>query len=102
MPVRRSDTEIAIDTEVGKRLQCARTARNITRRDLADELGVSYQQINKYETGQDRIAVSRLITIANFLGMSVSSLIVGLSHTDKHTPGVTCNGQVEKGQAGWP
>lgn len=93
MPVRRPDTEIAIDTEVGNRVRNARNARNITRHDLAQKLGVSYQQINKYETGQDRIAVSRLVTIANFLGISATSLIVGLSYADKPAPHVTCNGQ---------
>lgn len=43
--------------------------------DLAAHLGVSYQQVQKYETGQNRIGAAKLSAIAKFLGCSIEDLV---------------------------
>ncbi len=43
--------------------------------DLAAHLSVSYQQVQKYETGQNRIGAAKLFAIAKFLGCSIEDLV---------------------------
>lgn len=50
--------------------------------DLAEVCGISFQQIQKYERGGNRISFSRLTEIATALGMSVTELIEPLSKTN--------------------
>lgn len=61
-----------IDRQVGARLRLARQLRNISQETLGEEIGVTFQQIQKYERGANRISASRLYTLANFLGLPLS------------------------------
>lgn len=65
----------AIDAEVGARIKLARKQAKLSQSDLGRVLGVTYQQVQKYENGTDRIAVSRLVQIARFLDISAASLL---------------------------
>ncbi|MCI5045060.1 MAG: helix-turn-helix domain-containing protein [Aquisalinus sp.] len=56
----------AIDALIGLRIRDARNDAGITQKDLAAEMGISYQQLQKYETGMDRIVASRLMTVAKY------------------------------------
>ena len=56
-----------IDIHVGKRLRLRRNMLNISLSDLADRLGVSYQQIQHYEKGTNRITASRLWDLTWFV-----------------------------------
>jgi transcriptional regulator with XRE-family HTH domain len=57
-----------VDVEVGLRIKQRRKAMSISQEKLGEALGVSFQQIQKYEKGMNRVSVSSLKTIAEFLG----------------------------------
>lgn len=61
-----------VDTSVGQAIKSIRKTRGISMQQLADELGVSHQLIQKYEGGVARIATGRLFEIANALGVPPS------------------------------
>lgn len=73
MPSTRSPNED--DAEVGRAIKLARKQRGLSQTDLGRALGVTYQQVQKYENGTDRIAVSRLMQIARFLDVSPEALL---------------------------
>lgn len=57
-----------VDQLVGEHIRTRRTELGLTQEQLAAALGVSYQQIQKYETGANRISAGRLFEIARHLG----------------------------------
>lgn len=61
-----------IDLHVGNRLRCRREALNITQELLGDAIDVSFQQIQKYERGLNRVSASRLFMAACALRVPVS------------------------------
>jgi transcriptional regulator with XRE-family HTH domain len=63
----------AVDVYVGARIGLRRSALGLSQTALAQQLGVSFQQVQKYETGQNRISASRLHHAATALGTSVES-----------------------------
>ena len=63
-----------IDIHVGERIRMWRTERKISRTTLGEALGLTVQQIQKYEAGANRIGASRLQQICNVLEIPVSSL----------------------------
>jgi transcriptional regulator with XRE-family HTH domain len=65
----------AVDTAIGARVRIIRLERNLSQSDLADGLGLSFQQIQKYEKGANRISSGRLHQIANILKVNVLDLI---------------------------
>src|SRR3954447_24522876 len=71
---RNSDTEQrnAIDAIIGARIRLRRSARGLSQEKLGEALGLSYQQVQKYEKGQHRVSASRLSQIARVLGVNVS------------------------------
>ncbi len=60
-----------IDLHVGKRMHLRRTMMGMSQERLAAELGVTFQQVQKYEKGLNRIGASRLWDIAQVLGVGV-------------------------------
>ncbi len=58
--------------DIGKRIARRRKQLNITQSDLAEAINVSYQQVQKYETGITNISVEKLIDIAVALKMEVA------------------------------
>lgn len=69
------------DREVAARVRQARITSGMTLPDLADVLGISHQQIYKYETGMNRLTVGRLCAIADALEMPASDLLPNGSAT---------------------
>jgi transcriptional regulator with XRE-family HTH domain len=63
-----------LDSMVGARIRVFRIHRRISQTDLADQIGVTFQQVQKYEKGTNRIGASRLSRIAGVLGISVGEL----------------------------
>lgn len=61
-----------VDLSIGERLKAARLRRQMTLAALADELGLTYQQIHKYESGRNRISASTLFKAAETLGVELS------------------------------
>ena len=64
-----------IDIHVGMRLRLARA--ELSQTALADKVGVTFQQIQKYEKGTNRISASRLLQLARVLGVDVSYFFEG-------------------------
>lgn len=67
-----------VDVHVGKRVRHRRWMVGMTQQQLADKVGIKFQQIQKYETGMNRISASRLWDIADALGVSISFFFEGL------------------------
>ena len=68
-----------LDAEIGRRLRQARLAENLTQDGLAQRLGISFQQVQKYENGANRVSSSRLWAIGNALGVPVTYFFEGLA-----------------------
>ena len=66
-----------VDAAIGARIRMSRKARRISQQELARHVGVSFQQIQKYENGVNRVAASTLIEIAGALGVSIGDLLPG-------------------------
>lgn len=65
------------DTTIGQNVRRYRRAANLTQQELADHLDLSYQQIQKYESGTNRIAAGRIPHIAAFIGCEIVDLFEG-------------------------
>lgn len=63
----------SMDAYVGARIGLRRSALGLSQSALAQRLGISFQQVQKYETGQNRISASRLHRVATILGASVDA-----------------------------
>ena len=68
-----------VDVHVGKRVRHRRWLVGKTQQELASEVGVKFQQIQKYETGANRVSASRLWEISVALDVDVSHFFEGLS-----------------------
>ena len=64
-----------LELMIGARLRTRRRQLGLSQSDLADGLGVSFQQVQKYERGANRVAASTLLTAAHALGTSISWLV---------------------------
>ena len=64
-----------LDVLVGARVRTARMARGMSQAALAENLGITFQQIQKYERGANRISASKLIEIARALGLPPAELL---------------------------
>lgn len=69
----RTGEKDEVDAYVGARIGLRRSALGISQSALALQLGVSFQQVQKYETGQNRISASRLHRVATALATSVDT-----------------------------
>lgn len=67
-----------VDVHVGKRVRHRRWMVGMTQQQLADKVGIKFQQIQKYETGMNRISASRLWDISDALGVTISFFFEGL------------------------
>lgn len=67
-----------VDVHVGKRVRHRRWLIGMTQQQLAEKVGIKFQQIQKYETGANRISASRLWDIADALDVQVSFFFEGL------------------------
>src|ERR1700738_968136 len=80
---RRPKSATAIDAAVGRNLRIWRMAKGLSQSQLASRLGVTFQQIQKYEIGSNRIGTGRLVKAAGILGIPISALFAG---TDDREP----------------
>jgi transcriptional regulator with XRE-family HTH domain len=74
MSVKRPDP---VDIEVGHRIRIERLARGLSQTALANQLGVTFQQVQKYEKGVNRVGAGRLTKIAQVLGIEVGAFFSG-------------------------
>ncbi|MBK5945894.1 transcriptional regulator [Rhodobacter veldkampii DSM 11550] len=67
-----------VDVHVGKRIRHRRWMIGMTQQQLADRVGIKFQQIQKYETGMNRVSASRLWDIADTMEVPISFFFEGL------------------------
>jgi transcriptional regulator with XRE-family HTH domain len=70
----------SLDIAVGQRIRIERLSRRMSQTELADRIGVSFQQVQKYEKGLNRVGAGRLTRIADVLGIPVRSFFETGSH----------------------
>lgn len=63
-----------IDVQVGKNIRYRREELKMSQQRLADALGVSFQQVQKYENAQNRVSASRLFAISEVLDIPLARL----------------------------
>lgn len=68
----------SIDTHLGKRLRVARQRQHVSQMDLAEMLGITFQQVQKYEKGVNRISAARLFNIAHLLQVPIGFFFSGV------------------------
>ncbi len=75
-----------VDRHVGERIRERRTLLGLTQEQLAATLSISYQQIQKYETGANRVSAGRLFEIAKELDCNVAQFFEGLEPDQEQAP----------------
>jgi transcriptional regulator with XRE-family HTH domain len=75
MPIKSPN---ATDTHVGKRVRMRRLMLDMSQTNLGDALGLTFQQVQKYEKGANRVGASRLQHIAHILQVPASFFFEGL------------------------
>jgi transcriptional regulator with XRE-family HTH domain len=68
-----------VDLYVSSRIRGRRTMLGLTQQQLAERIGVTYQQAHKYETGMNRISAGRLYQLAQALEVEVSYFFDGVN-----------------------
>lgn len=84
-----------VDVHVGKRIRHRRWMIGVTQQQLADRVGIKFQQIQKYETGTNRVSASRLWDIADALGVTVTFFFEGFKEARPEGAGVDLMGDKE-------
>ena len=77
-----------IDKHVGSRVRMRRMMLNMSQEKLGDALGLTFQQVQKYEKGTNRIGASRLQQIGQILQVPVSFFFEGAPHSPGHGAGM--------------
>ena len=70
-----------VDLHVGARIRMRRKLLGVSQEWLADQLGLTFQQVQKYERGANRVSASKLYEIARALQSSVAYFFEGLAET---------------------
>ena len=85
-----------IDVLIGARIKGRRIALKISQTTLAESIGVRFQQVQKYESGANRVSASRLLMIAETLGVPISYFFQGL---DSAVRGDDASGEAPRSKA---
>lgn len=67
-----------VDLHVGAAIRVRRKLLGVSQTQLADALGLTFQQVQKYERGANRVSASKLYDIANFLDVDIATFFEGL------------------------
>ena len=62
----------AVDKLVGRNIRVLRLAKGLSQTELADALGITFQQVQKYEKGTNRVGSGRLLKISGVLGVKIT------------------------------
>lgn len=77
-PIKPEPAVNQVDEHIGRRVRSRRKIARLSQSQLADELGLTFQQVQKYERGTNRISASKLFAIAKVLEVPVSYFFDGL------------------------
>ncbi len=78
----------AVDIEVGRRIRMQRRVLGMSQSALAERVSVTFQQVQKYEKGSNRVGASRLQGIADCLNVPVSFFFEGMAGADESESGL--------------
>jgi transcriptional regulator with XRE-family HTH domain len=84
----KTDANLVVDKHVGSRVRMRRVMLGVTQEALAGALGVTFQQVQKYEKGTNRISASRLQHISQILQVPAPFFFEGAPGGADGTPGV--------------
>lgn len=79
---RKNDYIVKIDKFVGEKIYSLRLAKGLSRQQLAESIGVTHQQLHKYEKGTNRLSIGRLILVAQALSKDISYFYEGLDTSE--------------------
>ncbi len=82
-------TKQDIDNYVGKRLRLRRTMMGLSQEAVAKAVGITFQQVQKYEKGVNAMNARRLVEFARFMNVPVAYFFDGLDEADAATTGTT-------------
>jgi transcriptional regulator with XRE-family HTH domain len=68
--------------QIGKKIKEFREIQKITQEDLAEGLGVSIQQLHKYETGKNKISIEKLLILAKRFNVDLNFFVEGMTWPD--------------------
>lgn len=94
--VSEARTPSPIDVHVGRRVRQRRKSMNITQQQLALQLGLTFQQVQKYERGANRVSASKLYEIAVALRTTISYFFDGLADPSLALTGKKADPAAEK------
>lgn len=83
---RRGEGPNPIDIHVGARLRLRRTLLGLSQEKLGEAVGITFQQLQKYERGANRISASRLYNLSQVLGVPVSYFFEDMPSPESITP----------------
>lgn len=83
MPPQLDGHRDPVDVSVGARIRLARKMRERSQQALAEAIGVTFQQVQKYESGANRVSASMLARIAADLGLPVAELFGPVESTSQ-------------------
>src|ERR1700745_1008036 len=72
-----------VDSEVGHRIKIQRLAAGLSQTELGENIGVTFQQVQKYEKGANRVGAGRLTQIARVLNVPVNTFFEGRDNIEK-------------------
>jgi transcriptional regulator with XRE-family HTH domain len=83
-----------VDVHVGKRIRHRRWMVGMTQQQLAEQVGIKFQQIQKYETGMNRVSASRLWDISETLSVPISFFFDGIEGAGERVADATVPGDI--------
>lgn len=88
MPRKLEERELEISRIVGLNIRAQRILHSMSQSALAEQLGLTFQQVQKYETGANRIAAPNLVMLAEIFNTPVETFFanVGLPEKSANTP----------------
>lgn len=89
-----------VDVHVGGRLRLRRTLLGISQEKLGESVGLTFQQIQKYERGANRVSASRLYEFSKILDVSISFFFDDMTRDVQNTKGAFAKNMADHRQAG--
>ena len=80
-------TKQDVDAYVGKRLRLRRTMMGLSQEAVAKAVGITFQQVQKYEKGVNAMNARRLVEFARFMNVPVAYFFDGMEHNDGTSTG---------------
>ena len=89
----------SLDVIIGSRLRAQRLSHKLSQDELAQSLGISFQQVQKYESGTNRISASRLKQVSDVLRVPISSWFGDDKRPSKKQPELTAHAFITSARA---